>query len=191
MTAFSYPQRLLTLSDFVALPEDDRHRWELQEGVLVVSPSPTPAHNIAGAQLYMQLFAQLPDDLVAVPDVDVDLGLVPPDEPATVRRPDLIVVTRAELERVRTSGGMLRTSEAVLVVEIVSPGSRRTDTVTKRSEYAEAGIAHYWIIDLNEPLSLLVFRLTEELGYVDEGEATGTFRTTSPCPLTIELGRLG
>jgi len=51
VTAFSYPQRLLTLSDFVALPEDDRHRWELQEGVLVVSPSPTPAHNIAGAQL--------------------------------------------------------------------------------------------------------------------------------------------
>jgi Uma2 family endonuclease len=40
----------------------------------------------------------------------------------------------------------------VLVDEIVSPGSRRTDRVTKAYEYAKAGIEHYWIVDLDAEL---------------------------------------
>lgn len=35
----------------------------------------------------------------------------------------------------------------LLVVEIVSAGSRTHDTVTKRSVYAEAGIPAYWLLD--------------------------------------------
>jgi Uma2 family endonuclease len=38
----------------------------------------------------------------------------------------------------------------LLVVEIVSAGSRTHDTVTKRSAYAEAGIPAYWLVDLDE-----------------------------------------
>ncbi len=34
------PGRLLTIAEFAALGEDDRYRWELQEGNLVMSPSP-------------------------------------------------------------------------------------------------------------------------------------------------------
>jgi hypothetical protein len=33
------------------------------------------------------------------------------------------------------------------VVEIISPGSEGVDTVTKRSEYAAAGIPRYWMVD--------------------------------------------
>ncbi|WP_280268810.1 Uma2 family endonuclease [Nocardia wallacei] len=190
MTALPDPRRLLTIADYVALPEDDQHRWELQEGVLVMSPSPTPHHNRADGRLFSQLDAQLPTDLIVVPDVDLDLQLVPDGEPATVRRPDLVVVRRTEFDRVGSEGGILRASDAVLIIEIISPGSRRTDTVTKPSEYAEAGIPHYWIVDLTPPVSLLVFRRTDELGYVDEGETTGTYRTGSPCALTIEVDRL-
>jgi Uma2 family endonuclease len=40
-------------------------------------------------------------------------------------------------------------SDVVLVVEIVSPGSRRTDRVMKAYEYAKAGIEYYWIVDLD------------------------------------------
>ncbi|MFG1789932.1 Uma2 family endonuclease [Nocardia sp. NPDC049149] len=175
----------------MALDEDELVRHELQEGVLTISPSPKPEHNIAGAELYSQVKTQLPPDLAAVPDVDLDLQLVPEDGLATVRRPDLVVVDRFELQRVKDERGVLRASGARLVVEIVSPGSRRTDYVMKRSEYEDAGIPNYWIIDLSTPLSLVAFRLTDELGYVDEGEATGTFTTSSPCPLTIDLKQLG
>ncbi|WP_246181268.1 Uma2 family endonuclease [Nocardia ninae] len=181
----------MTIADYVALGEDDDGcRRESQEGVLNNSPSPTPRHNVVRGQLYGQVDAQLPSDLVAVPAVDLDLQLVPDDGPATVRRPDLLVVAEAEYERVGAEKGILRASAARLVVEIVSPGSRRTDYVMKRSEYADAGIPHYWIIDTSPPLSLVAFRLTEELGYVDDGEVTDVFTTTSPCPLTIRLDQL-
>jgi Uma2 family endonuclease len=39
--------------------------------------------------------------------------------------------------------------DVILVVEIVSPGSHRTDHVMKAYEYAKAGIEHYWIVDLD------------------------------------------
>ncbi|MFF3222203.1 Uma2 family endonuclease [Nocardia suismassiliense] len=191
MTALPEPWRLLTIADYMALGEDDeRCRRELQEGVLTISPSPTPQHSVVSNRLFAQVETQLPSDLAVVADVDLDLQLVPENGPATVRRPDLAIVEDAEFERVEAEGGILRASAARLVVEIVSPGSRRTDYVMKRSEYADAGIPHYWIIDLSPPLSLLAFRLTEELGYVDEGEMTDVFTTTSPCSLTIQLNRL-
>ncbi|WP_378734221.1 Uma2 family endonuclease [Nocardia brasiliensis] len=190
MTALPKPWQLLTIADYLALPEDELCHRELQEGVLTISPSPKPEHNVAGAELYVQVKPQLPRDLIAVPDVDLDLQLVPEDGPATVRRPDLVVVERAEFKRARAEAGILRASAAHLVVEIVSPGSRRTDYVMKRSEYADAGIPHYWIIDLSPPLSLVAFRHTEELGYVDDGEVTDVYTTTSPCPLTIRLNLL-
>jgi Uma2 family endonuclease len=40
-----------------------------------------------------------------------------------------------------------RAADVLLVIEIVSPGSRRTDHVTKLREYAKAGIPTYWIVD--------------------------------------------
>jgi hypothetical protein len=43
MTALIQPPgRLLSVRDYAALGEDDRNRWELQEGNLLRSPSPTP-----------------------------------------------------------------------------------------------------------------------------------------------------
>jgi Uma2 family endonuclease len=127
------PVRLLTIADYAALGEDDQCRWELQEGRLIMSPSPTPWHQLAGARLHTQIESQLPADLVAIPDVDVDLQLAPPDQPGSSRRPDLVVVDRAELDRVRAEGGILRASNVQLVVETLSPGSRRTDYVVKRA----------------------------------------------------------
>ncbi|WP_433198814.1 Uma2 family endonuclease [Nocardia sp. CA-107356] len=191
MTALPEPWRLLTIAEYEARGEDDQTRWELQEGILMMSPSRKPHHMRLGARLFSQVDEQLPDQLVAVPDVDVDVQLVAVEGPATVRRPDLAVVDRAEYQRVEVEGGVLRASAVHVVVEIVSPGSRRTDYVTKRSEYAEAGIPHYWIIDPTTPLSLLPFVLTDELGYVDNGEVTGEFTTNSPWPLTIRLDQLG
>lgn len=128
VTALPVPLRLLTVADYVALGEDDDQvRYELQEGNLVMVPSATPRHNRASGRLFAQIDSQLPDRLSVVQDVDLDLQLVPADQPGTVRRPDRAVVDAAAMERVDREGGVLRASEAVLVVEILSPGSRRTD----------------------------------------------------------------
>ena len=72
----------------------------------------------------------------------------------------------------------------------MSPGSRRTDHVAKRADYADAGIPHYWIVDLDEPVSLIACHLAGELGYVDGGAATGVFTTTEPFPVRLDLDAL-
>ncbi|WP_107659475.1 Uma2 family endonuclease [Nocardia suismassiliense] len=190
MTALPEPGRLLTIADYVALGEDDRYRLELEEGKLLMVPSPEPEHNLVGVELWSQLRTQLPPELVAVPDIDIDLELAPVEGPATVRRPDMVIVRRSEVDRRKAEGGILRSSGVVVVIEIVSPGSRRTDYRTKRGDYEDAGIPQYWIVAPTPPVSLLALRLTDELGYVDNGEATETFTTTSPCPLEIALDQL-
>jgi Uma2 family endonuclease len=191
MSTLPQPGKLLTIADYAALPEDDQRRWELLEGNLITSPSPSPRHMIALARLHARIEDQLPPGLRAVPNVDLDLQLAPMDQPGTSRRPDLVVVTEAEFNRVEVEGGLLRARATTLVVEIISPGSRRTDTVIKRGEYADARIGHYWIIDLARPTSLLAPHLAGDFGYQDSGEVTGTFEATDPFPIRVDLDGLG
>lgn len=77
------------------------------------------------------------------------------------------------MRRVDPEGDMLRASEVRLVVEIVSPGSRRMDTVIKHREYADAGIPYYWIADLDPPVSLHVWHLP----------TSSATRTPGPSPV--------
>lgn len=196
MTALPLPpQRLpLTVADYVALGEDpDGVRFELQEGNLVMSPKPVPEHQIVVQELVVQLRGQLPDDVRAIFEFDVDLQFVQPSGPGTVRAPDIVVVTRSGLARRRTHGGILHAPEVRLVVEVVSPGSRRLDTVVKRSEYADAGIPYYWIVDLGGPgerMRLTAHHLAGEFGYMDGGSVVGVFATTEPFPVRIDLDAL-
>lgn len=85
---------------------------------------------------------------------------------------------------------MLRAAEVLVVMEVVSPGSRRIDNVVKRAEYADAGIPHYWIFDIDHPVSVLPCNLTKSFGYRDAGAVTGTFTTSEPYPITIDLDKL-
>ncbi len=182
--------RLLTAAEYAQLGETGWGYTELVEGRMLVSPSPTAKHNLAGFALARHLHPQLPDTVCVIPDVDIDLGLVPADQPGSVRRPDLVVVDSKAINRVDRDGGLLETGDVLIVVEIVSPGSRRLDYVTKRHEYADAGIPHYWIVDLDKPVSLLDCHLAEDFGYADSGAVTGTFTTSVPFPVQLQLDRL-
>ncbi|MFI9008754.1 Uma2 family endonuclease [Actinosynnema sp. NPDC053489] len=181
---------LFTVADYAALGEPESGYTELQEGRVLLSPSPSPDHNHASLRLAMQFLEQLPPDLEVIQDVDLDLELVPPGEPGFSRRPDLVVIPRGARDRVSEEGGLLRASEVVVVVEIVSPGSKRLDRVIKRGEYADAGIPHYWIVDLDHPISLVACHLAGEFGYQDAGDVVGGFTTSVPFPVTLALDAL-
>ena len=185
---FDHP---LTIAEYERLPEDTEHRWELQEGWLVMSPSPRPHHGLAVGELRDQLKPQLPGNLCLLMDIDVDLELVPPDAPGHARRPDLFVCGWAAYDRAEKEDTLIRASEVLVVVEIVSRGSVRMDNVIKRGEYADAGIPHYWIIDVDEPVSLVNCHLAGEFGYQDDGGVTGVFSTSEPFPVRIDLNALG
>ncbi|WP_132116844.1 Uma2 family endonuclease [Actinocrispum wychmicini] len=181
---------LYTVGEYAALGETE-YRTELQEGIIVMSPSPKLRHMKGLLALARQIEDQLPEGLGVVAEIDVDLEFDEPDEPGTVRQPDLIVGDEAAFERAEDQGKLIRAADVLLAVEFVSPGSRRMDNRVKRAEYADAGIPNYWIIDVNKGLSLLACELTRDSGYVDSGPIIGsTFTTTKPFPMTVDLTKL-
>lgn len=191
MTAIPVPpNHLLTVAEYAALGEVESGYTELLEGRLLMSPSPTPDHTFASVALVSQLLPQVPDGVLVLPDIDVDLELAPTRQPGFSRRPDLVLVEQDALFRVRAEGGLFRASEVLVIAEIVSPGSRRIDNVIKLGEYADAGIPHYWIIDIVPPVSLVACHLAGEFGYQQASAVTGEFTTTVPFPITVSVDRL-
>ncbi|MFI5584193.1 Uma2 family endonuclease [Amycolatopsis sp. NPDC051758] len=184
------PDHLLTIEEYAALGETDSGFTELVEGRVVMSPSPSRKHNKAAYLLGRQLESQLPPELDFTLDIDVDLGLTPRGEPGFSRRPDLLITHREANARVDDEGDMYRADEVVVVVEIVSPGSKRTDYQVKHDEYADAGIPHYWIVDITEPVSLVACHQAGDFGYMDASAVTGTFTTDVPFPVKIDLTAL-
>ncbi|WP_225439851.1 Uma2 family endonuclease [Amycolatopsis eburnea] len=179
------PDHLLTIEEYAALGETDTGFTELVEGRVLRSPSHEPRHNRAIHRLAAHLEAQLPEHLDFVPGCDVDLGLAPPGKPGFSRRPDLMVIDKSAIARVDKDDGMLKADEVAVVVEIATAGSRRTDYRVKHDEYADAGIPHYWIVDLAEPVTLIACQ-----GYQDAAAVAKTFTTDDPFPVKLDLDAL-
>ena len=78
----------------------------------------------------------------------------------------------------------------LLAVAILSPGSARIDTLMNHHEYAEAGIGHHWIVDLQGGPSLTACRPAGEFGYRDAAPGRGEFVTDTPAPLRTDLTAL-
>ena len=142
----------LTLADWEAMPEDEQFRLELVEGLLSIMPNPYSWHQHATVKLTHRVTDQLTEDLIALSEVEV----VVTEVPLTIRIPDVIVVPTAVYER---NPPRVAAADVLLAVEILSDGTRKVDRILKFAEYAEVGIAQYWIVDLDEPATLQAFTL--------------------------------
>jgi hypothetical protein len=115
--------------DDLAEVDDELHRYEVVDGSLVVSPPPTPRHQRIARRLFRQLLEQESSEWEAVYEEYVRLG-------TDGRQPDLALLRRDAPEPRTTYG---RPPEVFgLVVEVVSPTSRRRDRLHKMTEYADA-----------------------------------------------------
>lgn len=185
MVSMTWPDDLLTLDDWDALPEDVSRHFELVDGVLQTAPRPSSPHQRAILRLGGQMDAALTAHSYAVvPEVDVVLV---DSFPPLVRAPDLVVVSLADA---RTGPKRYRGSQIEVAIELVSPGSARVDRVAKLAEYAEAGIPHYWIIDIAGPVSLDAYVLDQGAYRAGATGATGRVPLERPAPLTIDLDAL-
>ena len=149
----------MTLSAWDALPEGVFARCELVEGALLVTPSALVGHQRQCFRLARWLDDVLPGELGVLFDQDVLCG---PDPTPTVRRPDLVVVSA----EVPDDTQRVEPTDVVGVIEVLSPGTRRTDRVAKVYDYAEAGIGWYLIVD-PEPRTATLFVLPEGGGAYD------------------------
>ncbi|GAA0229770.1 Uma2 family endonuclease [Saccharothrix mutabilis subsp. mutabilis] len=183
LSAMLWPDHLLTLEEWDALPEDESHHVELVEGVLLGAPKPAPKHQFATSGLWATLRDQLPGDVTPVPDVDVVINAIPP---VTVRAPDVVVVHN---KRFLEYPKRFDADDVLLAVEIVSPGTGRTDRIFKPIEYADAGIPHYWLLELDDQVTLTAFDLVGG-GYQVVASGTGKVEVPSPFPVVLDLPAL-
>jgi Uma2 family endonuclease len=163
----------LTRADLERLPNDGR-RYELIDGVLLVSPAPAVRHQIVASNLNDLLRRACPAQLLALfAPVDV---VVAPD---TVLQPDLVVAAREDF------GEHDLPVAPLLAVEVLSPSTRRIDLMLKFSRYEAAGCPAYWVVDPDTP-SLIAWELQDGV-YVQVAKVTGEeeARLTSPFDVTV------
>jgi len=161
-----------TYNHYAALPEDGQH-YEIVEGVLYMTPAPSIIHQRAVQKLFKRLSSYVEDaDLgeVFIAPVDVELA------PNAVVQPDIIVVLKANLEKI-TPTRIIGSPD--LVVEVSSPRTVGYDRRIKQDAYARASIQEYWIAD---PAAQTVEVLQLEGG---EYYSLGVF--SGPMPLSSRI----
>ncbi|MDP9358608.1 MAG: Uma2 family endonuclease [Chloroflexota bacterium] len=133
--------RPLTYDDLCLMPNDG-HRYEIIDGELLVSPTPSRNHQKVAARLHL-LLGNLVEANGAgeVYFAPVDVRLTPHD----VVQPDLLFI-RADRLGIYQARGVVE-GPPDLVVEILSPANRTVDQVRKAALYARAGVPEYWIVD--------------------------------------------
>jgi Uma2 family endonuclease len=154
---------------------DDNLKYEILDGILLVSPSPIPVHQRAVGRLYRIFDDACPDDHeVFVAPLDWR-----PDD-RTSLEPDLLVVAKDRI------GEKNIQENPTIVVEVLSSSSRRYDRLLKFGRYAEAGIPQYWITDPDRP-SVEVYDLDDQRAYRLTASAEGDAPVTIASPLAVTV----
>ncbi|HET7326498.1 MAG TPA: Uma2 family endonuclease [Nocardioidaceae bacterium] len=170
--------RALTRRDLEAMP-DDGHRYELIDGTLIVTPAPSPRHQMVVAELLYLLMTSCPRHFqVLTAPLDVAIS----DD--TVLQPDILVARRADFTERDLPVA------PVLAVEVLSPSTRRVDLTLKRARYEAAGCPSYWVVDPGGP-ALTVWQLRASQ-YLEVGSVAGEqeYHATAPFGVTVCPARL-
>ncbi|HLJ90784.1 MAG TPA: Uma2 family endonuclease [Candidatus Angelobacter sp.] len=130
----------LTFDEFLLLPDNDE-RYELTEGELLVTPSPSPLHNIVRYRLRHALTFYVSTHHLGLVLDETDFRLAP----TTVRKPDIAFLRNDQLQ-----GFDLRKSpiegSPTLAVEIISPSNSAQDMLLKVHQYLDAGSKLVWLL---------------------------------------------
>jgi Uma2 family endonuclease len=121
---------------------DDGNRYELLEGMLLVTPAPSITHQLVATRLAHILMNALGDGRKAHV---VAVGALQRGE-KTQLQPDILVFPASFPPDTdwRTIQGWW------LAVEVMSPSSRVYDRVVKRDAYLALGVDEYWVVDIRD-----------------------------------------
>ncbi|HKR48847.1 MAG TPA: Uma2 family endonuclease [Pseudonocardiaceae bacterium] len=172
--------RPFTVHDLEAMP-DDGHRYELIDGVLIVTPAPGWYHQESSAALLGQLRNACPAEFRVL--------AAPFGVRTSVRnelQPDILVARYVDLTPKNLPVA------PVLAVEVLSASTALNDLNNKKAAYERMGVASYWVVDPEPPGGLTVFELDSQGRYQEVARVCGDekFTTERPFPITIIPARL-
>jgi Uma2 family endonuclease len=155
MSTSARPDTRLTYDDFLLFPDDGK-RHELIDGEHYVTPSPNLRHQKLSGRLHLSLA----DYLRAQPSVG-EVYYAPLDVVLShwdIVEPDLLLVT-ADQVNILTEKNVV--GAPALVVEILSPSTRKRDQQLKHRLFEKKGVREYWMIDPDQN-TVTVDRLDEK-----------------------------
>jgi Uma2 family endonuclease len=169
-------------SDYARLPDDGNH-YEVLDGELLVTPSPSPDHQYVLGRLHLLLAPYVERHGLGVVILDVDLLF----QAGQFLRPDLLVVPETSRSGIKRRGVEVAPS---LVIEILSPTSSGIDLVKKPARYGDFGIPEYWVFD-PEGGSAWVWRFAEGARTAEQVRGQLEWRPAgTPEPLVIDLEKV-
>lgn len=170
-----YRQGRWTYTDYAHLA-DDGNQYEIVNGVLYMTPSPTWIHQEIVGRIYRFLSAYLEQSHTGIAFIaPLDVELTPND----IVQPDVFVLLNASRHKL---GERHITGIPDLVIEVVSPGSSTYDRYKKNVLYARTGVPEYWIVD-PDAQTVEVLHLSS-----DEYSSQGVFRGSATLPSHIVPG---
>ena len=129
-----------TVDDLDRFP-DDGNRYELLDGVLLVTPAPRAVHQIVVNRIQNRL-----TNAVGAPGHAWVVGpgaiSVPP---RTQLQPDILVYP----SRFSPTTDWVKVTEHWLAVEVLSRSSRMYDREFKRDAYFALGVSEVWLVDIH------------------------------------------
>jgi len=133
---------LLTIADLDAMP-DDGNRYEIIEGELFVSCSPSLTHQRVSRNFLVWITNWLLQNPIG--EVFATPGVIFSEFSGVI--PDLVFISNER--RAEIASGERVFGAPDLIIEIVSPGSEneRRDRVAKRQLYGKYGVKEYWVVD--------------------------------------------
>ena len=173
---FGYAGLRMTADEYLALGET-AERYELIDGVVIMSPSPTPRHQRV-AFLIAHHFQSIADQIggvQVVPEVDIRLSN------NRVYRPDFVVYGHDRMPVLPERF----TVPPDLVVEALSPGSEPMDYITKRDDYDRFGVGEYWVVEPRD-VSVRVWRRSG-MKMLEAGVESGVVECASVPGLRVDL----
>ena len=162
---------------------DETLRYELDEGELILTPSPAAWHNIVSLRLWRALDSFARSHHLGIVLAEIDFRL----SSNTVRKPDVAFVARKKLKNFDLYHPPLAGAPS-LAVEVISPSNLAQDIAKKVRQYLAAGSEAVWVV---YP-SLKVIEIhdrngSRKIGVDDRFAETGPF---SGCEFGISLAEL-
>ncbi len=171
--------RPFTVTDLDRMPDDGR-RYELVDGLLIVSPAPSNPHQLVVSELLFVLRQVCPPGFRPIIGPGVMMSS------STELIPDLVVLPVGQLRDAKI------TQPPRLAVEVRSPSTALVDLNVKRAVYEQFGIESYWIVvpDVDKP-ELIAFELRDGR-YEQVAQVMGDecFQAARPFPVEVVPSQL-
>ena len=131
----------LTFEEFQKLPEREGAIYELDEGELLMEPSPAVRHNLIRQRIAFKLMQFVESKHLGMVLEEMDFRL----SPDTVRNPDVAFITAEHVKKIDLDRSPVDGAPA-FAVEVISPSNSAQDMAKKTQQSLQAGCNIVWTV---------------------------------------------